>query len=372
MVNPSRAPNLPALTGLRFFAALAVLDVHFGRWLPPTGPLHTLVGRGSFAVSLFFVLSGFILAYTYATPDSTLRGTAGAFYRARFARIYPVYLTGLLLALATPDPFYPNTPRALALLPTLALVQSWLPSLVQAINGPGWSLSAEAFFYALFPLLLRTCLRMGTRQRIGLIAVLWLGSALVQHQAALVGAGETLDILPLARLPEFLIGILACGIWSARRRHEWGARRCDLVAVSSIGSALLVLGYAPDAWNQVLLTGGLAPLWALLLYALATGRGTITRTLGCRPLATLGAASYSLYILHWPLWCALAAFSGTPSWTLLHVPWFFGMYMLIAIACSVLAHRYVEEPGRRALRGTHRARPRALPAPVREDRAAIP
>jgi len=346
----AKRPALPALTGMRFFAALAVLSVHFGRWLVPLGPWHTLVGHGGAAVGFFFVLSGFILTYTYGTPDQAMRGGALAFYRARFARVYPVYLLALLFMLCLPDPIFPAASRSAALLPTLGLVQAWDGSLIQAINDPGWSLSAEAFFYTLFPLLLPICLRLSRRQQVWLIAVLWLGAGLVQRDAALIGLGDQFDVLPLARLPEFIIGIVACGLWAKRGGPVWSAGRCDLVALSTGGTALGLLAFAPPAWGQVLLTDGLAPLWALLLGTLALGRGRIAAILGTRALVTLGAASYSLYILHWPIWCGLAALSGRPTPILLGAGWFFGAYVLIAVGASLLVYRAVEEPARKALR----------------------
>lgn len=135
--------QLPALTGLRFFAALLVLCVHFGRWLAMPTPLHTLIGRGGVSVGLFFVLSGFILTHTYCTASGSFRGTPGAFYVARFARIYPVYLCGIGLALMTVNPWAVpvHTPHLLILVLTMSLIQSWFPPLQAIINGPGWSLS---------------------------------------------------------------------------------------------------------------------------------------------------------------------------------------------------------------------------------------
>ncbi|MDX6231026.1 MAG: hypothetical protein QOI76_4416, partial [Frankiales bacterium] len=91
-------PRLPALTGLRFVAALAVVLSHFSeqRLVDVPRRLVTFLDGGRTAVSLFFVLSGFVLAYNYAhlsTTDQRRR-----FYVARFARIYPVVLLALLVA----------------------------------------------------------------------------------------------------------------------------------------------------------------------------------------------------------------------------------------------------------------------------------
>src|SRR5437764_530761 len=86
-----RPVALPALTGLRFLAAAVVVAVHFS-------PISWLNGSdaGGAAVTLFFLLSGFILTYT-ARPG---RVRVREFYVARLARIYPAYLVGLGLAAA--------------------------------------------------------------------------------------------------------------------------------------------------------------------------------------------------------------------------------------------------------------------------------
>lgn len=88
-------PHLPALTSVRFLAALYVLVVHFGRHLFNGTPLADFAYMGSSGVSMFFVLSGFILTYTYEGRPTR----PGRFWWARFARIWPVYLLSLALSL---------------------------------------------------------------------------------------------------------------------------------------------------------------------------------------------------------------------------------------------------------------------------------
>ena len=113
--------------------------------------LETFLGNGYLAVTLFFILSGFILAYTY---DGQIDGKTNRlhFWEARFARIYPVYFLSLMLA------FWFE--RGLSLgtrLAVLGMVQAWdprAPQLTGAWNYPAWTLSVEAFFYLCFPFLL--------------------------------------------------------------------------------------------------------------------------------------------------------------------------------------------------------------------------
>jgi len=96
MINLDYArPRLPALTSLRFFAALHVVFFHFLAFkiFTSQGWFGQISSIGYVGVSFFFVLSGFILVYTYEGRDIS----AGAFWRARFARIYPALAFSLLL-----------------------------------------------------------------------------------------------------------------------------------------------------------------------------------------------------------------------------------------------------------------------------------
>src|SRR6187431_2133619 len=166
----SRRPELLALTSVRAFAALEVVLLHTlfelggneARAIPAT--IAQLLTRGDFAVSFFFVLSGFILAYTYCDDKNELKTTPWTFWRARFARIYPLYFLGFLMDGPRVIPLFVGSAASLAGavakigvagLAYLTLLQAWHPRVTYTWNTPGWTLSVEAFFYAVFPLLLR-------------------------------------------------------------------------------------------------------------------------------------------------------------------------------------------------------------------------
>ena len=104
--------SLHALTGARFLAAFWVLAYHFAIQFrfdtlpgkaPSTGALPLglapIILQGHLAVDFFFILSGFILSYTYVSSEGALRGSRREFWVARIARVYPVYLLGLALGL---------------------------------------------------------------------------------------------------------------------------------------------------------------------------------------------------------------------------------------------------------------------------------
>jgi len=152
-------PELRELTSLRFVAAFAVLVLHYRDLLGPMPPwlLRGVIG-GQYGVTFFFVLSGFILTYRYqgwfaagVKDESFWR-----FQRFRLARIYPIYLLGLLLdtpwhlieranagALASSGPTY-----WASWLLNLVGLQAWVPAVPFAMfwNTPAWSVAAEFFF----------------------------------------------------------------------------------------------------------------------------------------------------------------------------------------------------------------------------------
>jgi peptidoglycan/LPS O-acetylase OafA/YrhL len=165
-------PRLAALASARFFAAFHVLLFHASamrglNWAPRWW--QTFASAGYVAVSFFFVLSGFVLVYTYEGKKFDL----GRFWRARFARLYPVYL--LSLVVCAPFFFYVITRfdfpgfewtkahLTAAVVLVLAMLQAWVPGAAMTWNGVAWAVSVEIFFYVVFPVLLRSFGRLSNR-----------------------------------------------------------------------------------------------------------------------------------------------------------------------------------------------------------------
>lgn len=135
----------------------------------------SLFSQGYLGVNFFFLLSGFILVYTYVDPVGRMRLTPYDFWVARLARIYPVYLLGFVVA-AGPYLFQHHSAGAsiVTALADIALTQAWIPTPAgTAWNGPGWSLSAEAFFYLAFPFTVLYIARFTRRQAFVALGASW-------------------------------------------------------------------------------------------------------------------------------------------------------------------------------------------------------
>jgi peptidoglycan/LPS O-acetylase OafA/YrhL len=392
MGEPPRRPSLDGLTSLRFFAALHVVAFHATDDL--AGPLgrhpwlKNVVGAGPCAVSFFFVLSGFILAYTYLGPPEERRLRPRSFWAARVARIYPVYLLGLLVAAPLVVLVFALTGGTLGLFlaaaaAVLTLTQAWLPQLALAWNSPGWSLSDEAFFYLAFPLLAPPFWRLRGR---GLLLALAVCYALAQLGPVLYNVAEgrgwlaggspwpgvedyrplppgfnawiaVVGLNPLVRLPEFVFGVVL------GRLYLWDAAApttpdrtigFSLTALVGAGGLLVALTQASEvdkAFPGFFLNNGLfAPLFGLVIYGLAGAHdGRLGRLLALPPLVRLGEASYALYILHVPvqIWVALAA---KKLFNAGHSPALFAVNLLVVVPLSLVVLLRLEEPARRYLR----------------------
>src|SRR4051812_21323168 len=173
--------ELRSLTSVRFFAALGVVLYHYARDALGAAPswLRTLIDSGAIGVTLFFVLSGFILVYVSSGSDLRDPQARRNFYVRRVARVYPVYLLAWMLVgivsiarWTTLDASLTYAAKVTAVYGGLAalLLQSWVPTAAPVWNWPGWSLSVEAFFYALFPFLHPLLVRFDAR---------WLWASLV-------------------------------------------------------------------------------------------------------------------------------------------------------------------------------------------------
>ena len=360
--------QLRSLTSLRFFAAMVVVMFHCGSEVQFPAWTGDLFKNGYEAVSFFFVLSGFILTYVYASGPNP-HVSRRKFWVARVARICPVYYLALLIDL--PRLLYSvfsvgNTPRpqfAVAAFSAPLFLQSWIPSAEDVWNGPAWSLSVEAFFYLLFPFIispLRRC-RPAFLLVAALAAVVLIGSvrAVLSNPANSypVMLREIAHFSPLLHLPQFLLGIAAAGLFV--EGASLGHRKAEaLLILSSL--AVIAIFWLRSRLPALLVSDAvLAPLYTALIYAAAQSVGPVSNALSRQILVWFGEISYGVYILHVPLfflWMRAAE-------RLLHLSpvvavWTF-LALLLAICSAV--YYFIERPTRLALGQwlSHRNRPEA-------------
>jgi peptidoglycan/LPS O-acetylase OafA/YrhL len=362
MAQPTRLAGRPdkihALTSLRFFAALFVVLYHStAEFLPGIQNLHGLenfVLLGFVSVSFFFLLSGYILGVVYLRREGPV--AKGAFYKARFARVYPLFF--LTLVLDTPSLFLPRwTTYGLtsAVLKTAAtfvgntvMLQAWIPNL-RGIDNPNWSLSVETLFYVVFPLLGVALWKLrGLSLWVAAAAIYLGGQALVVAAASRIGAYAA-EFQPLLHLSTFAIGILLAR-WQTLgrqgRRESGGAQKPNewalwlVSALAAVGFGIVVY-WSPRIPSSSLCDGLLAPIFAAVIWAFSHSDWLPARLLNVPWLVVLGEASFGLYLIHVPV---LHVFEHM-GWQ--HIAALFPVYMALAIGLSVVSFYYFETPMRR-------------------------
>jgi peptidoglycan/LPS O-acetylase OafA/YrhL len=373
-------PRLPALTSLRFFAALHVFAFHmYAMKIANTaGWTRQISSIGYVGVSFFFVLSGFILVYTYADRKISVR----EFWWARFARIYPAYLFSLLFTAPfffyvtlklkpAPIPFmiWPQNHLIAASLLVPSLIQSWVPGAALAWNPPAWSLSDEAFFYLLFPFVLIWLGRKSTRSWARVATLCWAvslaitlayvgfrpdGVSLVDDNSYFTWL-SVLKFNPLVRFPEFLFGA-CCGFLFLRGTidRKW-ATPLFLAGLVYFAVMTILAAHIP---YPILHDAALTPAFAAIICGLAL-RPAWSKILELKFLVLLGEASYSFYLLHSNLIGWIFQPEGQP----LH-PSAAKMVLgiVVPIAVSILVYKLIEEPARRKLRGKKKSLQEFAPA----------
>ncbi|HEY1160702.1 MAG TPA: acyltransferase [Terracidiphilus sp.] len=357
----TRKPErLNALTGLRSFAAVNIVLFHFSnpKWF---GWLAPVVNAGYVSVSFFILLSGFVLAYNYAWRARTGKLDRVRFWKARFTRLYPIYLLSLLLSwrvvpLEYASHTYGMFWTGMALTPLL--LQGWIPSIATFLNTPAWTMSAESFYYVLFPWLARVKRPAQVWNYLVQLAGVWvLGMVPGALYIAFNPDGiahpdrwswgpwlQALKFTPLPHLASFVFGILLAGLDELVPRP--GRLRLNLGLAGFFG-AFGILSLGPLVPYAIIHDGLLMPMFGCIVLGLA-GDNPMAALLGMRPLVFVGEASYCLYLLHFNFW-NLIHDSHVLNWAGLSRfdPWI--SYVLL-IGMALLALYLVEKPAQRQLR----------------------
>lgn len=344
--------KLDQLTFTRFLAALSVLFFHGGRDWGIMSYLPMLTS-GPTAVSFFYVLSGFVMTIAYYRPNTKL--DLGSYALARFSRIYPVYIFSFVLTCIYYIDLIART-KTRELLANIFLLQAWSPKYVQSFNIAAWSLSVEAFFYLLFPLLLMGLSKF-TLQKLNLLVLLFWGISQFTFLTLMLYEPDKLHWLayfPLFHLNAFLLGI-AGGMWYLSGKSQQTSKRSVILILILFSFAFVLLmlslrAYFPMYFMTLPLDVGLlAPFFLILILALALDKSYLSNLFSHHWLVLLGNASYALYILHLPFRWLLEKFIAGVGLSI-SFNLFFGMYAFSAVALSVLVFKYMEVPAKDWLR----------------------
>jgi len=386
---PAKQAHIASLDGLRFLAALSVLISHAAYQLYPPGNgdgmsrlAWNLTHLASFGMTLFFVLSGFVIHWNYRQSVQEPGGLR-AFFIARWSRLYPLFLvmfvvgiTGEVLARGYFFRVMLTTPFFLTFTSTWWYWQIDGLHIFEIYNHPAigvmWSLATEAFFYAAYPLLAPMAARLSLHRSIlsiglagALAAATALGLFFFRNEIAAYAAkhfnvadtGQFIFWLgytsPWMRLSEFLLGVFTAQLVLAGfRLRPPIADAIGLFCFAAIAAIFQMRN--PLSMTDTTLV---APCFAGICLAAASDRSRIGILLSAPLMVWGGEASYSLYLLHGPI----LILSLRPSIGLFDraspLPWFF-LTTIFAILIARFSYASIERPGRRIFRALA-SKPRA-------------
>jgi len=354
--------RLDNLTALRFFAAFSVFLHHLRPFDLNLSKSLWGVNLG-WTVSFFFVLSGFVLSYSYHGRIRTL-GDSGRFIAVRFFRLWPLHVACGLIALALIGAS--SAPNLTKVYLFLTLQHAWIPSLETAffLNAVSWSISVELFFYIVFGLISVLSIRTGIlliaawtfAVVVLMLFVSWnpaaipFGSGAPGSLPSMVTEQSFFHLFPPVRIVEFFAGILTFHLYARIRMPR------NLIFPAQLACVVLIIAYmplhrpiieflqaeGPRVFAQVYPRSGMFLLFALVVYVFAHQHGAVSRILSCRPLVFLGEISFAIYMVHQ----ILIVFLQSHGAAVVFGPWpaAFCAFALTVIASWTL-YRFVERPG---------------------------
>lgn len=337
------------LESLRALAALGVLIGHiFGqsRQYASGATLdsfwHRTLFGGGFGVFLFFTLTGYLLFWPFARryfgPGRPVDLHRYAINRV--LRIVPLYVAAVVVLMVLRE----HGGTASQWWRFLTLSENFSPHTILTLDGPMWSLVVEIHFYVLLPVLAFGLARAtnGSRLRAGAALLALAGASWLAHRHAVGSSGRRLLLeysLPATFMyfvPGMLLALLRLQWLEKPPRWLRGAlSSADLWLIAAGAFTLLQFR---DYSSSTLIA--IASFLALGACVLPLRRGRLVSLLEWRPLATIGIASYSLYIWHDPIVIWLGGLSG--------IPHSFAAQVVIAgslcIAVALISYRLIEVP----------------------------
>jgi peptidoglycan/LPS O-acetylase OafA/YrhL len=353
-----------ALDGWRGICACLVVLFHFHGY----SPLYTsgLVRNSYLFVDFFFVLSGFVIAWNYATKLDTWPGVR-RFLILRLGRVYPLHVFMLLCFVAWEtlrllthsEGAFAGPNAAPGVITNLLLVQSMGVHDSLTWNGPAWSISTEWWSYVLFALV---CAWLGMRNWV-LLATAIAAPILLLHLSA-SGMDTTYDWGYVRCVFGFALGVACYRIYSlaapvVRSPGVATMTVAECAIVFSVVAFVSAAGTSPMSF--------MAPfVFAAAVLIFAAEGGLVSRVFHSRPLKWLGMVSYSIYLTHFFFVLILPPvvkrIVHQDLWTPMQLPdsqWvlafgrnevegtlFYAAVVAVTLAASALTYRFIEVPGR--------------------------
>lgn len=334
---PNNRMKFHVLDALRGIAALCVAYLHFG---------VDKVG-GYLAVDFFFVLSGFILAYSYHNDSTPARSTA-EFVINRIARLYPLHLvTFMLCALmiyidkgALPD-YGPD--RLFSVFQQLTLTHNvgFNPS-GGTWNYPAWSISVEFWVGIIFIVFIRPHTSSLKLLLLSLASLILLSGYFDNMDISFQNMFNLINGGIVRCLASFLMGILAFRSWRILRAREFNRAIGSALELLALGLTYLLIFKRQGHHSEVDFYAPVVFYLGVIVFAME--KGVVSKLL--YNLRYLGQISYSIYLLHIPVLMLVWHIENNHHWFGPAVPYIFFSSLVFFAAAS---YHIIESPSKKWL-----------------------
>ncbi|QNF31431.1 acyltransferase [Adhaeribacter swui] len=294
----------PALTGLRALAAYLVFFHHAFPANTSSVYWNQMVFAGQSGVTIFFVLSGFLISYKYNPVSGRI--DYKNYLLKRFARIYPLYMLLTVLILV-----WQNDANSRHWFLNLTLLKGFFDAYKFTGIGPGWSLTVEACFYLLAPLLFSLFRLNGL---VTLLILILSGGTLVVLAKAYYATiffnslSFMLGYTFFGRCFEFYCGYLVAqyyrqaSVLSQNKLFTIMGLLLTLAGIGLVGFTSNIVWFTEESyavkWSTAINNFCLPVAIGILLYGLITENTLFARILATKPAQVLGKSSYAFFLIH--------------------------------------------------------------------------
>jgi peptidoglycan/LPS O-acetylase OafA/YrhL len=350
--------NFPALTGIRMVAATMVFISHYDTFVFPIFPrfIHDYFEQFHTGVTIFFVLSGFLIFHRYAEKLSTARISLREYFVNRFARIYPMYFIVTVLAFLSGSGHDGSNDGGGMIFLNLSFLRGFFDDYKFTGVSSGWSLTVEEMFYLVFPLIIFA----GRKIKFIFQALIFLGIGLFLwvcfRNLSFHGFFSSLQFLFeftfFGRCVEFYAGMALAMYINRRRPPLQPEKRCyrtigGVVAILFCISLMMLNhrctgSHGRFIFFETLVNNFVLPFGiALFFYGLIMEGSLIRRILESGPMVLLGKSSYVFYLIHVGF-----LFPLLYGWLGQKLQWVYIAMQLI----SILTYLVIEKPFNRLIR----------------------
>lgn len=308
-INVPTSRRIDSIQGLRAVAFVGIFISH--------SYLGSYEAFGVWGVSVFLVLSGFLMSYAWLQkeikPENAIR-----FAIKKIMKLYPLHIAMMIMC-ALPALYkviFGKTSAVKLIIDIVlhsSLTQVWVPysKYYQTLNGPAWYLSVMVFLYLMFPLLLKTIKKTkSTRECIIKIFVLYAVQFIIAEIARMFGSVDRTAMFscqwivyfcPLSRLVDFMIGSYVGWLFiHAKENIRW---KCSwifelvILAITTVSIYLYITETTVLSSEWIKYTLLFTPSSVLLIWVVARG-GIIAKVLNNRVLIWVGNLSPYTFLIH--------------------------------------------------------------------------